>query len=137
MRTSSSGRYPACARLAVGVLLAAVLSACTDDSGEDRAPPTPLHPPAPTMSPAAAEQLCEMILVDLSTWQEHGPTVGRIAFEGYVHAWAAEYEGVDAAIVRDPSFVDTVTIQNCPDVRNRAINALDLDDLASGLIGYT
>ncbi|NEW37595.1 hypothetical protein GV794_05505 [Nocardia cyriacigeorgica] len=137
MRPSPSGRRPARAGLAVGVILAAaMLGACSDDSGDDR-PPDP-DPPAPEqVSPVAAEQLCEMILVDIGSWQEHGPTVGRISFEGYVRAWTAEYENFDAVIIRDHSFVDTMTIQYCPEVRERALDALELPDLASGLVGYT
>ncbi|MFE3447117.1 hypothetical protein ACFXNW_29135 [Nocardia sp. NPDC059180] len=139
MRTCSSGRRPPLVRFVVVIAAAALLGACSDDSGDDsnnRSPDPPV-PGVEQVSPTAAEQLCEMILVDIDTWRQHGPTVGRITFEGYVRSWAAEYEQFDAAIIRDRSFVDSVTIRYCPDVRDRALKALDLDNFASGLVGYT
>ncbi|WP_280236055.1 hypothetical protein [Nocardia cyriacigeorgica] len=122
----------------VGVIfVAAALGACANDSDGDHTSPIPTPAPPGTVSPAAAEQLCDMILVDLDFWRVQGPGVGRIAFEGYVRAWAAEYESAHALILHDPGFIDEMTIQQCPQVRERALVALDVDDLASGLVGYT
>ncbi|MFE3446147.1 hypothetical protein ACFXNW_24225 [Nocardia sp. NPDC059180] len=168
MRTSHPGRRSSRARLAVGVILAAaLLGACTDDSGDDPATTPPMQPPVPTtaptdrdypdrddrtpdaddrspeeapavdeVSPAAADQLCDMMRADIGTWQDQGSTVARVTFNGTVHNWAAQNEGINVVIIRDRSIVDTVTIQNCPEVRDQALDALDLSDLASGLAGF-
>ncbi|NEW39769.1 hypothetical protein GV794_28280 [Nocardia cyriacigeorgica] len=93
-------------------------------------------PAVDEVSPAAADQLCDMMRADIGTWQEQGTTVARVTFNGTVHNWAAQNEGINVVIIRDRSIVDTVTIQNCPDVRDQALDALDLSDLASGLVGF-
>jgi hypothetical protein len=101
---------------------------------DDRSPEE--APAVNEVSPAAADQLCDMMRADIATWQEQGPIVARVTFNGTVHNWAAQNEGINIVIIRDRSIVDTVTIQNCPDVRDQALDALDLSDLASGLAGF-
>lgn len=138
MSTPPSGRRMRRASLAVSMIVAAALvGACSRDSGDEPASQPP--PPQPTVEdvgPVAAGYLCDMLLVDTATWREH-PDVGLISFEGHVRTWAAEYQEFEGAIIRDHTFVDDVTIHYCPDIRDRAIDALNLDSLSSGLIGYT
>lgn len=43
--------------------------------------------------------------------------------------------GLNDLVVTDRSIVDTVTTQNCPDVRQQALEALDVPELASALTG--
>ncbi|MBF6416342.1 hypothetical protein [Nocardia cyriacigeorgica] len=137
MNTCRSGRRRSRARLAGGVIVAAaVLGGCSDGSGDEQPSQPPPQPSVEEVGPVAAGYLCDMLLVDTATWREH-PDIGLISFEGHVRTWAAEYQNFEGAIIRDHSFVDAVTIHYCPDVRDRALEALELDSLSSGLIGYT
>ncbi|TLG01681.1 hypothetical protein FEK35_23540 [Nocardia cyriacigeorgica] len=137
MSTPPSGRRRSRAWLAAGVILAAAASgACSDDSGDEPASQPPPQPTVEEVGPVAARYLCDMLHVDTATWREH-PDIGLISFEGHVRTWAAEYENFEGAIIRDHAFVDDLTIHYCPEVRERALDALGLDTLSSGLIGYT
>ncbi|MBL1074140.1 hypothetical protein JK358_07000 [Nocardia sp. 2] len=91
---------------------------------------------APTISTEAAQQLCDMIRPEIATWRDQGVALGKVAFNGTVQNWAARNNGINAAIVRDKEVVDQVTTAQCPDVRQDALQALQIDELADGLVGF-
>lgn len=137
----------AAAALAAG----AVLAGCGDDDGSDPAPRTPDLPTITmttqgattspggdedTVTPQAAQQLCDMIEPELDNWRDQGSTVAKVSFNGTVQNWAARNEGLNDEVIRDNSIVDTVTTQTCPDVRQQAIDILEVPDLASALAGW-
>lgn len=137
----------AAAALAAG----AVLVGCGDDDGSDPAPRTPDMPTITmttpgamtspggdedTVTPQAAQQLCDMIEPELDNWRDQGPTVAKVSFNGTVQNWAARNEGLNDEVIRDNSIVDTVTTQTCPEVRQQAIEILEVPDLASALAGW-
>lgn len=141
------------ALFAAGLLCAAALgAACGDngDNGTDDAAPSPVTPsvtmPSPEttgeapavdeITPEAAAQLCDMMRADIDTWKDQGATVAKVTFNGTVHNWAAREGGLNDTIIRDKTVVDTATEQQCPDVRQQALDALEVPDLASALAGF-
>ncbi|WP_068056777.1 hypothetical protein [Nocardia xishanensis] len=135
-----------------GLLLAGSLVAgCGDDGDTAPVPATPteggisLTFPSPTsaevpnpdeVTPAAAAQLCDMMRDEVGKWREQGAVAGRVSFNATVHSWAFRNGGLNDAVIADQTIVDTATIQQCPDVRQQVMEALDIDDLASGLAGF-
>ncbi|MEU4317220.1 hypothetical protein AB0F85_02375 [Nocardia fluminea] len=101
--------------------------------------PDPGLPPstegAPTISDEAAVHLCEMMAPDLDNWRAQGVNVARVSFNATVQNWAVRSGGINVAVARNREVIDTVTQQHCADVRQQAIQALDVPDLASALAG--
>ncbi|WP_378730977.1 hypothetical protein [Nocardia brasiliensis] len=139
--------------LIAGALAAApLLAACSDtDDPDPAAPATPgdstisLSMPSTTaqvpdpdddVSPAAAKQLCDMMSPEIDKWRTEGAALGRVAFNGTVHNWAARNGGLNDTVLKDRSVIDKITTQACPDVRQQAIDVLDSADLASALAGF-
>ncbi|MBF6210046.1 hypothetical protein IU433_03170 [Nocardia puris] len=135
------------AGLALGGL---VLAGCTDDTADDPMPTMPATSPLttapdtdtttspgeqPEITPAAAQQLCDMIGSEVDTWRDQGTAVARVSFNGTVQNWAARNDGLNDEILRDKTIVDDVTTQACPDVRQNALDALGTEDLAGALVG--
>nr|WP_280252585.1 hypothetical protein [Nocardia abscessus] len=96
-------------------------------------PPARPPPPPPLIPPAPATQLCDMIRPELSNWRIQGGTLGKIGLNALVHEWALRNGGINAAVLGDKAIVDRVTTKSCPDVRQQAVEALGIPDLASGL----
>lgn len=137
-----------CALMVAGVCGAVALTACgsggkagpesttagsstgTSSSTEaSAAPGTQIEVPA-----TAAKNLCDMMRPELSNWRIQGPTIGRVGLNAMVHEWALTNGAINARVLADKPVVDRVTTEACPDVRQQAIEALNLPDLASGLV---
>ncbi|MFD3427039.1 hypothetical protein [Nocardia fluminea] len=101
--------------------------------------PDPGLPPsaqgAPEISDEAAVHLCEMMAPDLDNWRAQGVNVARVSFNATVQNWAVRSGGINVAVARNREVIDTVTQQHCADVRQQAVQALDVPDLASALAG--
>ncbi|MDO3647747.1 hypothetical protein [Nocardia mangyaensis] len=132
------------------LMAGALLTGCSDDNDADTASVTTTVPPAtqttmaPTTSaendedkvtPQAAQQLCDMISPEIDNWRDQGSTVAKVTFNGTVQNWAARNDGLNDEVLRDKTLVDTVTTRTCPDVRQQALEVLEVDDLASALVG--
>jgi hypothetical protein len=129
----------------------AALTACSDEENSP-APATPTDQkitmtfPKPSSSselpnpdqitPEAAKQLCDMMRPEIDNWRAQGSTLGKVAFNGTVHNWAARNGGLNDTVLENRGIIDTITTQNCPDVRQQTLAALDISDLASGLAGF-
>jgi hypothetical protein len=74
-----------------------------------------------------------MIRPELSNWRVQGPTLGRIGLNALVHEWALRNGGINGQVLADKPIIDQITAKSCADVRQQAIEALELSDLASGL----
>ncbi|MFI9503947.1 hypothetical protein [Nocardia sp. NPDC052566] len=99
--------------------------------------PTAKDVPDPDqVTPQAAQKLCDMLRPEVGKWRGEAPGVGKLAFNASVHEWAARSGGLNDLIVKDRGIVDTLTTQHCPDVRQQVLDALRIDDLASGLAGF-
>ncbi|MEV0338350.1 hypothetical protein AB0H49_04925 [Nocardia sp. NPDC050713] len=140
------------------VTVGSLVAGCGGDGNTDPVPATPtegtisLTIAAPTsadvpdpnadvpnpdeVTPEAAAQLCDMMRAEVGNWSEQGEIVGRVSFNGTVHNWAVRNGGLNDAVLADQSIIDTATIQQCPDVRQQVLDALNLDDLAAGLAGF-
>ncbi|MFB7724510.1 hypothetical protein [Nocardia sp. NPDC056100] len=88
-----------------------------------------------TVSDEAGKQLCDMLRPQLSDWRVQGPTLGKISLNASVHEWALRNGGINLQVLGDKDVVDRVTTKNCSDVRDQAISALEIPNLASGLAG--
>ncbi|WP_431965571.1 hypothetical protein [Nocardia sp. bgisy134] len=133
------------------VIAGSLVAGCGGDGDTPLVPATPtegsvsLTIPSPTsaevpnpdeVTPAAAAQLCDMMRAEVGNWKEQGAVVGRVSFNATVHNWAIRNGGLNDAVIADQTIIDTATIQQCPDVRQQVMEALDIDDLASGLAGF-
>ncbi|MGX1805114.1 hypothetical protein ACWIGI_05315 [Nocardia sp. NPDC055321] len=86
-----------------------------------------------TVSDEAAKQLCDLLRPQLSDWRVQGPTLGGIAYNATVHDWALRNGGINVQVLGDKDVVDRITKANCSDVRDQAIQALEIPNLATGL----
>lgn len=137
------------ALLATGAIAALTLTGCGNSTDGNSATPTPAPTSAPATTPApssqaggpeisdqAADKLCSDIAGQLSDWRVQGPTLGKPGLNILVQTWAAQNGVINAAVVRDRSIIDKVTSEKCADTRQQAIEALNIPDLASGLLGF-
>ncbi|WP_433666337.1 hypothetical protein ACQP06_21780 [Nocardia sp. CA-136227] len=91
---------------------------------------------SPTISANAAKQLCDMMRPEVDKWRAEGPTEARLKFNITVQDWALRNNGVNIAVMRNRSVIDQTTTAACPDVRDAAVQAIRMPDLASGLAGF-
>lgn len=130
--------------LIAGVCAAAALTACgsesspapTESSTTAAASATTSRstPTTQEVSDASAAQLCDMLRPELTNWRIQGGTLGKIGLNALVHEWALRNGAINAAVLADKAIVDRAAIKSCPDVRQQAIDALGIPDLASGLV---
>ncbi|MFC9999812.1 hypothetical protein [Nocardia sp. NPDC127526] len=134
--------------IAAGVIAAGgVLAGCGD--GDVDVPRTPTidltAPGTPTrdtgddqdmVTPAAAQQLCDMISAEIGNWRGQGSALAKVSFNGTVQNWAARNEGLNDEVIQNKTIVDAATSGTCPDVRGQALEVLEAPDLASALAGF-
>ncbi|WP_430333095.1 hypothetical protein [Rhodococcus sp. ACT016] len=85
---------------------------------------------------AQAAQLCSDIEAQLQNWRTYTPTLGKGGLNTVVISWATE-NGVDLLkLAGDRGQIDTITSTQCAQVRQGALDALEIPNLASGLIGF-
>ncbi|MEV0546798.1 hypothetical protein [Nocardia salmonicida] len=116
----------------IGLLVVAGCATSTE-APDPGLPPSPAG--APEISDAAGAHLCEMLAPDLDNWRQQGFNVARVSFNATVQNWAARSGGINIAVVRNREVIDTVTLKHCVDVRQQALQALDVPNLASALAG--
>ncbi|WP_431952012.1 hypothetical protein [Nocardia lijiangensis] len=139
------------AMLAGLVLAGSLVVGCGGDGNVDPVPATPTEEsialtfPSPTsaevpnpdeVTPAAAAQLCDMMRAEVGTWRDQGEILARVSFNATVHSWAVRNGGLNDAVLADQTIVDTAAIQECPDVRQQVLEALNIESLAAGLAGF-
>ncbi|NMM88168.1 hypothetical protein B2J88_28060 [Rhodococcus sp. SRB_17] len=131
-----------------GAVLVTVLSGC---AGGTTVSPASSGSTAPTTSAAAnsattaapgtftdaqVQQLCSDMEAELQNWRTVTPTLGKGGLNIVVGSWATA-NGInllDLAQHRDR--VDTAMAASCPQVRDGALYALEIPDLASGMVGF-
>lgn len=85
---------------------------------------------------AQAAQLCSDIEGQLQNWRTYTPTIGKGGLNTVVISWATA-NGVDLLkLAGDRAQIDTITTAQCPQVRDGALYALEIPNLASALIGF-
>ncbi|MQY24244.1 hypothetical protein [Nocardia macrotermitis] len=84
-----------------------------------------------------AQKLCDEIKPQLSDWRVQGPTIGGAALNIAVHEWALRNGGLamNARVLGDKAMIDRITTKTCPDVRTDALQALNLQSFAAGILG--
>ncbi|MEU1427183.1 hypothetical protein ABZ412_08905 [Nocardia sp. NPDC005746] len=130
----------------LGAALAAVAltAACGDNTSTGSSQPkgsgssltsAPSTPPSTAaqlnISEDQAKQLCDMLRPQLSDWRVQGPTLGKIAFNATVAQWAVQ-NGL--FIPSERGVVDRVTTKSCADVRDQTLSALEIPNMAAGLV---
>ncbi|WP_040795253.1 hypothetical protein [Nocardia higoensis] len=133
--------------LAAALAIAGTLSACGSSGEPDHTAHTGTSPSAtatttatptttaeaePAVGDAAAQSLCDAIRSELSNFRVQGPTLGRVGMNLIVHPWGLQ-NGID--VLNNKTVVDTVTTATCPEVRQEAIEALEVPDLATVIVG--
>ncbi len=88
-------------------------------------------------SDSAGQSLCDQIRPQLPDWDVQGPTLGSAALNITVHQWALGHGGLpmSARVLADKAMIDRITTKDCPDVRTRALQALNRQSFASGILG--
>jgi len=134
--------------VAAGTVAAAALVAGCGGQGTapapgTTAPPAPVTtaPPGPALVPggvteAQAAQLCTDLEGQLQSWRTYTPTIGKTGLNGLVGTWIAKNNLNAIDFLQDRGRIDVITTAACPDIRQQAITALEIPDLASGLIGF-
>lgn len=132
----------------LGAALAAVAltAACGDNTTTGSSQPKGSGSPlttAPSTAPSTgaalnisedlAKQLCDMLRPQLSDWRVQGPTLGKIAFNATVLQWATQ-NGFLLQLPGDRGVVDRVTTKSCSDVRDQTLSALEIPNMAAGLV---
>ncbi|WP_420881516.1 hypothetical protein [Rhodococcus sp. (in: high G+C Gram-positive bacteria)] len=85
---------------------------------------------------AQATQLCSDIDEQLQSWRTYTPTIGKGGLNTVVISWATA-NGIDLLkLAGDRGQIDTITTAQCPQVRDGALYALEIPNLASALIGF-
>lgn len=147
--TSRLRRASAAAVTAAALLGGVVACAPGSGNGQNGTGTTTAAPPATTEPQPTAGQagpggvtqeqaadLCSRMEDQLQSWRTYTPTVGKGGLNLLVGEWAAA-NGIDVvALAGDRGRIDTITSEQCPDVRDGALSALDIPDLASALVGY-
>ncbi|QHE69037.1 hypothetical protein [Rhodococcus sp. WAY2] len=134
------------AALAAGAVALAALTGC---AGQGTAPapqsavPTSSRaaPPGVAAVPggvteAQATQLCRDLEGQLQSWRTYTPTIGKTGLNGLVGTWIAQNNLNALDFLQDRGRIDVITTAACPDIRQEAVTALEIPDLASGLIGF-
>ncbi|MCQ4118971.1 hypothetical protein [Rhodococcus tibetensis] len=143
-----TGRRHRLAVVAAGMVAAATL--VTGCAGQSPAPaPGTTAPPAPTttavpgaalvpggVTEAQAAQLCSDLEGQLQSWRTYTPTIGKTGLNGLVGTWIAKNNLNALDFLQDRGRVDVITTTACPQIRQEAVTALEIPDLASGLIGF-
>ncbi|MGW4244122.1 hypothetical protein [Nocardia sp. NPDC004722] len=134
-----------------GVAALALVAACGDNSSTGSTQPkgsgspltstvAPSGSGAPTtgangaglnVTDDQAKQLCDLLRPQLSDWRVQTPTMDKVSLNATVIQWAAQ-NGL--FLPNERGVVDRVTTKSCPDVRSEAIKAIEIPDLASGLV---
>ncbi|NLG55941.1 MAG: hypothetical protein GX542_09900 [Rhodococcus sp.] len=124
------------------VALALVVTSCGSPSTS--APQTPA-PESTDGAPTAvagdvtteqAAALCNDLEGQLQSWRTYTPTIGKTGLNGVIVTWIAQHGLNPIEFAQDRARIDAITNNECPEVRQGAIDALDIPDLASGLIGF-
>ncbi|WP_280356337.1 hypothetical protein [Nocardia otitidiscaviarum] len=88
------------------------------------------------VTPAAAQQLCDMIEPELDNWRDQGATLAKVSFNGTVQNWAARNDGLNDEVIGDTTIVDEATTNTCPDIRQQALEVLEVQNLSDALVGF-
>ena len=64
------------------------------------------------------------------------PTIGKTGLNGLVGTWIAQNNLNALDFLQDRGRIDVITTAACPGIRQEAVTALEIPDLASGLIGF-
>lgn len=157
--TERRGRLAA--TVAATAALAALVGGCssTDDSPTpgnsahtEVVPSTSVPSSARTTAPSAqsaapgagavgatdpqAAQLCSDLEEQLQNWRTYTPTIGKGGLNTVVISWATA-NGMDLLkLANDRGQIDAITSAQCPQVRQGALEALEIPNLASALIGF-
>ncbi|QYB05202.1 hypothetical protein I1A62_12460 [Rhodococcus sp. USK10] len=146
-RVHGFGRRHRLAVTAAGTVAAAALVTGCAGQSPAPAPGTTAPPPATTVVPgtalvpggvteAQAAQLCTDLEGQLQSWRTYTPTIGKTGLNGLVGTWIAKNNLNALDFLQDRARIDVITTAACPDIRQQAITALEVPDLASGLIGF-
>jgi hypothetical protein len=143
MSQSRRARHTVASAL-IGVALAAAGCGGNSGPGGPATDATSSGHPSPSAAPtgpnpldtaAAATKLCDALRPELGPWETQTPTPNRIAFNVTLVQWAFDAGGIsgNVRLLGDKAVVDRLTSRACPDVRGRALAALDAPTLAAAV----
>lgn len=87
------------------------------------------------ISSQAADALCSDLDGNLQAMRTYTVTPGKVTLNGTVITWAAQ-NGVDLVdLAQHREKIDEAMSVRCPDVRDGVTSALEIPDVAAGLVG--
>lgn len=144
-RGSTFGKGTSAVALIGAAALVTLVGACSTDTTNTGSSSTTTVAPSTTVTTTPAEaaitdaqkqKLCTDLEAQLSNWRVQGHTLGRGGLNILVQTWAAQSGVINLKVVQNRTIIDDITKDTCSDVRDEAIRALDIPDLASGLVGF-
>ena len=138
----------------LAVAAAAMMTACTtvgepsSTAGSDSgAPSTSASDNSSPSAPAPAEglptgintemaqSLCDDLGAQAQSMRTYTLTVGKVTLNGTVGTWSMRYNINLVDLAQNREKVDQILEVQCPDIRAEVIRALEIPDIASGLLG--
>lgn len=87
------------------------------------------------VTPDMAQGLCDDLASQTQAMRTYTVTVGKVTLNGTVGTWAMKHNLNLVDLAQHREKVDQILETQCPDVRAEVIQALQLPDVASGLVG--
>lgn len=136
----------------LAVAAAGLMAACTTvgdttntagtASPESSTPATSSSAPAPAadglpsgVTAEMAQGLCDDLSEQTQSMRTYTVTVGKVTLNGAVGAWAMKHNLNLVDLAQHREKVDQILESQCPGVRAEVMQALQLPDIASGLVG--
>lgn len=134
----------------LAVAAAGLMAACTTvgdtTNTADTASPSASESPSSAPAPAAdglpsgvtaemAQELCDDLSSQTQSMRTYTVTVGKVTLNGAVGAWAMKHNLNLVDLAQHREKVDQILETQCPSVRAEVMQALQLPDIASGLVG--
>lgn len=87
------------------------------------------------VTPDMAQNLCDDLAGQAQSMRTYTPTIGKVTLNTTVGTWSMKYNLNLVDIAQHPEKIDQVLEAQCPTVRADVISALQIPDIASGLLG--
>lgn len=87
------------------------------------------------VTPDMAQDLCDSLAGQAQSMRTYTPTIGKVTLNTTVGTWSMKYNLNLVDLAQNRGKVDQILETQCPAVRTDVITALNIPDIASGLLG--
>ncbi|WP_024793208.1 hypothetical protein [Tomitella biformata] len=108
----------------------------SDTSAPGSAPaPAPVDALPSGITTDMAQDLCNDLSAQAQPMRTYTVTVGKVTLNGTVGTWSMRHNLNLVDLAQHREKIDQILETQCPDVRAEVISALQIPDIASGLLG--